>query len=212
MQNTKRNYIVSIILNLIIVLLELIGLVYCSLNQGLSMFTFYTVDSNYFLLVTSTLLLIYLVMNHIKDKRIPKLVIFLKYTSTINVILTFIVVIFVLIPMGGVASIKMMLLDGVMSIHHVICPLLATISFIFFDPKEKINNKDLFLSLVPTIVYATIIIILNITKVITGPYPFLHVYEQPIYMSILWVFIILGATLLISFLLKVINNHKLNNI
>ena len=40
-----------------------------------------------------------------------------------------------------------------------------------------------------------------IAKVIEGPYPFLYVYKQPVYMSVLWCVIILGGAYLIALLL-----------
>jgi len=35
-------------------------------------------------------------------------------------------------------------------------------------------------------IYAVVIVICNILRIIEGPYPFLRVYDQPIYMTILY--------------------------
>ena len=44
-----------------------------------------------------------------------------------------------------------------------------------------------------TIAYAIVFITLNILKVYEGPYPFLMVYKQPVYMSIVWFILIVGG-------------------
>ncbi|HPF53799.1 MAG TPA: hypothetical protein PLM48_04040 [Clostridia bacterium] len=57
----------------------------------------------------------------------------------------------------------------------------------------------------PTLLYAIVIIILNIAKLLVGPYPFLHIYEQPWYMSIVWIAVILGMATLLAWLLWLLN-------
>lgn len=53
-------------------------------------------------------------------------------------------------------------------------------------------------SLTPTIIYAIISTSLNIAKMMHGPYSFLYVYEQPIWMSVMYVFLIIGIAYLIG--------------
>ena len=57
----------------------------------------------------------------------------------------------------------------------------------------------------PTFVYAAIVLVLNFAKTLTGPYFFLEVYENPWYMSIVWVVVVLGMAALLSWLLLLIN-------
>jgi len=64
--------------------------------------------------------------------------------------------------------------------------------------------------LIPTIIYAIISIILNILKVMDGPYLFLHVYNQPIYASVLWIIGILGGAYLIALGIKEIKKEFIN--
>ena len=47
-------------------------------------------------------------------------------------------------------------------------------------------------------------------RVVEGPYPFLRVYEQPVYMSIIWVIVILGSAYGIAFLLASLLNRLTN--
>ena len=53
-------------------------------------------------------------------------------------------------------------------------------------------------AMLPTLLYGTITMLLNILRKLNGPYPFLHVYEQPVYMSIIWFIAIIGGSYLIA--------------
>ena len=85
----------------------------------------------------------------------------------------------------------------VMAYHHTLCPILAIISYIFFE-NNKIKKKDIPYTMIFTITYTIILIICNILHIIEGPYPFLLIYKQPVYMSILWILIIDGGAYLLS--------------
>ena len=64
------------------------------------------------------------------------------------------------------------------------------------------------MALLPTLVYALVLVILNLAKLVDGPYPFLKVYQQPVYMSCIWVLAILGGAYLIAALLARMLNRK----
>ena len=51
--------------------------------------------------------------------------------------------------------------------------------------------------------------ILNIAKLYVGPYPFLHVYEQPVYMTVFWIFAIIGGNVLIARLVQMVYNRRI---
>ena len=48
-------------------------------------------------------------------------------------------------------------------------------------------------------------IVLNVLKIVEGPYPFLLVYKQPIFHSIIWTILILAMTYAIALILKKVN-------
>lgn len=100
-----------------------------------------------------------------------------------------------LAPQMGVQA---MLLQGAMPIHHVLCPLLSLISYVRLEDGPR---PMLAIGLVPTLAYAAVIVALNIARVIVGPYPFLHVYQQPVYVSLLWLAGIVGSAAAIGWLL-----------
>ena len=199
----QRN--VSIALSIIIIILEIIALIVCYNSFGINL-AYYTIDSNIFLLISTILYLITI-------NNVPKIVQLIKYSSTLSVFITFLVVVFVLYPMYDF-NFQFMFLNGPNLYMHVLCPLLAVISFIFFDSNEIENSlKNNLRSLYFTIIYAIILISLNILNVVSGPYPFLKVNQQSPLMSLFWIVLILGGALILSkvlLFLKDMNNILYN--
>ena len=202
---------ISLVINILIFIFEIIGGYLYFVRSGWSFIQFYTEDSNTLTMFACLILAVYeYQLLHQKRDQIPGWVIWLKYLSTIGLTLTFLVVIFVLIPIQGIGekAIHFMLLDGSMLYHHLICPILTFISFLWLDPLGKLTRKDTALSLVPTIIYAGIMLVLNILRIEDGPYPFLRVYEQPFFMSCIWFAAILGGAYLIAFVLRIMLNWQ----
>ena len=90
-------------------------------------------------------------------------------------------------------------------------------SFLALEIEDKPPNTDVVKALIPTLVYALIAITLNLCRVIEGPYPFLMVYAQPWYASVLWCIIILGIAGFLAFVVWKVHNviwkrsSKINN-
>ncbi len=178
-------------LNILLIIFEIIALIQCWIAFGGFDFRYYTIDSNIFVMISAILYLL-------TRKKVPKAVQLAKYSSTLSVLITFLVVIFVLYPMYNF-NFQLLFLDGPNLIMHVICPLMAIIAFIFFEENDLDNSfLNNVRSLYFTIVYAIILISLNILNVVVGPYPFLEVNNQPVFMSVLW----LGGILLVAFVLS----------
>ena len=175
---------ISIIINILIVVFELFALFESSKN-GRVLIEYYTIDSNILVFISSFIYLIYVLKNE-KVNGLPKV---LKYISTVCVTVTLIVVLVILLPMFNF-NFKFLLLDGTMFFHHVFCPVLSIITFIFFDEIEKYDKKDVEYPLATTLLYAFILILLNLAGKVDGPYPFLRVYNLTISIAIGWVSLI----------------------
>lgn len=159
-------------------------------------YLYFTNLSNIFALI-GTCLYLYSLITH-QYKRLASL---LKYMGVCVTTLTFLVVVCILVPMQGIQMLYM----GNFIFFHLICPILLFISFVFIDAYQ-LDDNDYKLGILPTVIYSTIVIILNILKIIEGPYPFLMVYQQPIYMSIIWVCVIIGICIIVSKLLLKMKN------
>ena len=156
---------------------ELAGLVLASLENGWGQFVFYTQNSNYFLLATTLAHLYYL----LRKKPVPKAVNRLKYIATCTTTVTFVVAVTVLLPMYKRPYITF--LNGANLFQHTLCPILGIVTLLLMDPVEK---RDSILALIPTGIYALVMVPLNYFRVYDGPYPFLKVHNQPWYMSVVW--------------------------
>lgn len=168
-------------LNLIIVVLEILGFIQ---GVSLNMFIYYTNLSN---LIALMACLFFLYVSISKKESLRNIAGIFKYIATCMTSLTFVVVLCILVPMQGIQ----MIYQGNFVYFHLLCPILMGISFVFFDDIQLDTNKSLF-GLIPTLIYAIIAIVCNLIGVLVGPYPFLMVTKQPVYMSILWCVVVIG--------------------
>ena len=195
----RKKLIIYLILNILIIILEAIAFSLVFRRRGGETFQYYTQLSNLFLALTcipNAIFAIRALRN--KKKSIPHAVSLLSYMATCTTTVTLIVVLFVLSWMVG--DLWWLLTYDSMLYMHTLCPILAIIMLLWFAP-ERQNKKSAALALIPTIIYAIVGIILNILRLWDGPYPFLQVYNQPIWASFGWAFVILGCAYLIARLL-----------
>ena len=135
----------------------------------------------------------------------------MRYFSTCCVTVTFLVVITILVPLDGWHTLPNRLFMGTDLWLHTVGPLLNIFSFIFFEREVSLEKNAPVFALIPTLIYAVIAIILNLVKVIDGPYAFLKVYDQGFLKSIMWLVVIGSLAYLIAFLLKLANTPKNKN-
>ena len=186
---------ISLTFNLLIIILEIISFIITYYVNHKISFEYYTEDSNMLALITSSILVIYLVLN----KKTPDWLRLLKYSSTICLAVTFFVVIFVLAPMYDF-NYNFLLFENALLYQHLLCPILCIITFIFFDELGEYRLKDIFIGLSLTIIYTIILVILNCLDLVVGPYPFLIIKRQSLFMFITWIFMSVFSYL-IAFLL-----------
>lgn len=195
-QRTKT--IVAFVVNISVAIMEIVASIIGGIlhlkDYGLKIFFFYTQDSNLFLLLACVIMaVIQTEMLWGKWEKTPLWVQRVKYMATCTVSLTFIVVIFVLIPLAGFDSAVDKLFTEVKLYHHFLCPLVACLSFVTLEKEPELQFKDTLYALIPTAVYAVIMTVLNILRIVEGPYPCFKVYEQSVFMSCVWFVVILGT-------------------
>ena len=188
--------------NIAVVGLEIISVVLRIIYSSRSWFDYYTVDSNFLAMFAAMAFIYYTV----RGKQLPHWAEILKLSAVVALIITFLVCIFVLAPIypGGLPAI---MFEGHMLIMHTLCPIILAVSFIFFE-NNKLSNKDIFKGMIYTLIYGVIMIILNIAKVVVGPYPFLMVYNQPVWASIAWAVGILGGAAALTWGAIKLRRHK----
>lgn len=193
----RRKLILAFIINAAIVVLELVALALSLMEHGLGNFAFYTQDSNYLAAAASLLYCVYAVKSLRGSDEMPQWVGTLRYISVSCLMVTLFVVLLVLMPMSGENAL-FMLYGGSMLYQHTICPILAAVSFFALEGWEPFPKRAIVKALIPTLAYALVAVILNVLRVIEGPYPFLMVYAQPWYMSVLWCVVILGIAAILA--------------
>ncbi len=217
-KDIRKKIILSLAVNLALVVMGVIGCWLEALKHGLSVVRFFTFISNLIGIGAAAFMCVALAVS-LKNKQylVSRKAAVFKFMSTCCLALTFLVVIFALVPLavGRHATIgetiARFLFSGNMLYQHFLCPVVSMISIIFIDPLNFSFIKAGRLALiatVPAFLYAVVISLLNILKVVHGPYPFLYVYEQPVYVSILWAVGILLGTYLISFFLAKSVRHS----
>ena len=184
------------VLNILFILLEVAAIIATIISVGKIQIEFYTEDSNFFALLVTIIYSYYL----FSDKKVPKLVNILRLSSLAMLMITFLTVSLVLVPIYRMDL--SLAYWGPNFFYHLVCPILFFINYIFFSKKEEFSTKDIFVSIIPTIIYGTIITMMNVIVKGYGPYPFLYVYEQPVYLSVLWILIFLMTNLVITICLS----------
>ena len=193
----------SLISNLLIAGMELGALILCFIFEWPSTFKYYTTISNVFAGISCFLLAVYQFINYKTNKELPHFIIIFKYISACMLSVTFLVVLFVLVPASGDVNEMIRLLFS-----PKLCPILCIISFVLFENEYIIKKKYILYSLIPTFLYAIIFIFLNAFNIVNGPYFFLKVNNQPIYMSIIWFVAIMSLAAGISSLLWFLNKRR----
>lgn len=207
MTKYNKRTIVALIVNLLIVALEIVGVVLSVQKYGLGVFQFYTENSNYFALIVSAIFCVACIVSLARHIPIPNWVHILRYIATACLTLTFIVISFILSPLYP-ANFVGWLFKGSGLYQHFLCPLISIISFVFIENYLRLPKKTVWIALAPTLVYGVVCVLLNLLKLMTGPYPFFYVYLLPLYISIPSLVGMILLSLSIAFVLYKVNNKK----
>ena len=204
----RKNMIFAIILNIVIIALEIVGLVLSVKRHGAKVFQFYTENSNYLTLIVS-LFFVFEGFSALKNNRLlSKWTILLRYVANCCLAITLVVVLFILIPLRP-HTLTFMLFKDSNLYQHLLCPIISIFSFLTFENQIKLKKRAILISLLPTFVYGICLIILNLLKVVVGPYPFFYVYLLPLHILLLSIVGVLLISIFLSYLLYRLYNKKI---
>ena len=171
----------ELILHYIIVTLETIAVIYLLAIEGPTVFRYYTVLSNVLMLAASA----WYLSCYIGKKEIPEALTVLHLSAAVCLTVTFLIAAFVLMPQSTFAY---YFLDNVAPILHFIGPVLAVVTLMLSG--EEIPKYGVVVPALLTILYGLIALLLNIAKLLVGPYFFLEVYSTPAGTIAMWFAII----------------------
>ena len=173
----------SLAINIAVIILEIIGLKISISERGLKIFAYYTQISNIITLVSSCVFVVS------RDSVVP---ITLRYLSSCMLTMTFMITLFVLVPMGG--GFKRLMLSGNGLYHHTLCPIMSVASYIMWEQHSSLW----ILPTVLTFIYGIIMLIMNGKGVFDGPYPFFRVRNQSKLATVIWMVVLTGIIAAIS--------------
>lgn len=184
----------AICLNFFVVIAELISLQQVAAVRGVAMLTFYTECTNLFTMIASSIFCIAAVRSLLTGRTIPLWVRTLRFLSVTMLAIVLAVVVLVLAPLlGGRGGLLTLLFGGTMFFHHLFCPILAMLSYFILEDGAGAGRWLISLSLLPTVIYAAVLYLLNATSMVVGPYPFFMVNDLP-----LWLVAVAGGGLFLG--------------
>lgn len=173
---------VEIVLHALLVVLECIAIGYLLNLEGLTIFRYYTVDSNVIQLIVS----VWYLLCFTRKKEIPAALTVLHLVASVCLTITFLIAAFVLMPQSTFAY---YFLDNVAPIAHFIGPLLSVVTLMM--AREKIPRYAVVVPACLSLLYGFIALFLNWIKVLKGPYFFLEIHSTPANVIAMWFVIIL---------------------
>ena len=163
----KRKNIFAFCFNLFLIISEVIALIFMIVdNPHPSTFKYFTGDSNIVLLIAVAISFSYdcLLLKN-KIKQMPKWVDVVKLVATTAVTVTMFVTVFFLTPtfiINKPQDTKVLYL-GANLIHHIVCPVLAIITYVLFENRKDIKIVNTIYGLVPTLIYGIYYLIMAYT-------------------------------------------------
>lgn len=190
---------IAIILNVIIIILEIVDLIKVLPERGLKTFEFYTSISNMVTFLSSVVLLIFggaskgwFEVQLLGPGGVPGL---LRYTASCMMLMTFATTAFILVPLGGSAK-KLLFTEGLL--HHLVCPVLCVVSYVFFEKHSSVW----IVPVIVTFVYGMLMFWLNYKRKVDGPYPFFRVHRQGKGATVMWMCILTAIITVMSLIVR----------
>ena len=175
---------------ILVTVLELMGLSISVRARKWKIFVFYTQLSNLAALLSCVLCLLF---------GFNDFTVCVRYVSSCMLAMTFLITLFVLVPMGG--GFQKLMLKGNGIYHHTLCPILSVGSYLFLEP-----HCDLWvIPVILTMIYGLTMMYMNWAGKYDGPYPFFKVHQQSTTASIFWIIVLTVIISIISFGITKIN-------
>lgn len=175
------------VLNLLIVIFEIIAFKKSLSGSSIKKnFVYYTQISNLIALISSVLLVIFGTGGFVSV---------LRFLGTGMLGMTFFVTACILVPMSR--NPKGLLFSGSGLFHHLLVPVISTVSFLAFEKKPGL--QWVWLIAVLTLVYGLIMLYLNYQKRVEGPYPFFMIRKMGAKLTTVWMICLMLAVSGISF-------------
>ncbi len=174
------------ILNFVIVILGVIGFFKSIRRSGFKKnFIYYTQISNLITIVSSVFLVLFGTTTSVEV---------IRFLSVCMMIMTLLVTACILVPMSGKA--REFLFSGSGLFQHLLIPIISTLSYMLLE--KRVSTKWIWLPLSVTLFYGFLMLYLNQTKRIEGPYPFFMIRSMGKKLTTIWMACLIAVMSLIS--------------
>lgn len=168
--------------NILLIVLAGLGLYFSIVDKNA--FLYYSDNAGMFALSSS---IIYVIV--ILTKKEPNfLSLALRYVSTTCLVLTLVGTFYVATTTGE--NYLDSFIKGSHLFNNLLCPIVSFVSFTMFEGDRRLNKKKtIWYALIPTVIYGIIMLVCNVSNTFTGPYPFMMINDNPVYVTVI-VFIV----------------------
>lgn len=168
--------------NILLIVLAGLGLYFSIVDKNA--FLYYSDNAGMFALSSS---IIYVIV--VLTKKEPNfLSLALRYVSTTCLVLTLVGTFYVATTTGE--NYLDSFIKGSHLFNNLLCPIVSFVSFTMFEGDRRLNKKKaIWYALIPTVIYGIIMLVCNVTNTFTGPYPFMMINDNPVYVTVI-VFIV----------------------
>lgn len=183
--------------NILLIVLAGLGLYFSIVDKNA--FLYYSDNAGMFALSSS---IIYVII--VLAKKEPNfLCLALRYVSTACLVLTLVGTFYVATTTGE--NYLDSFIKGSHLFNNLLCPIVSFVSFTMFEGDRRLNKKKtIWYALIPTVIYGIIMLVCNVSNTFTGPYSFMMVNDNPVYITVIVVLItlvlnyVIGRFLLLS--------------
>ena len=168
--------------NILLIVLAGLGLYFSIVDKNA--FLYYSDNAGMFALSSS---IIYVIV--VLTKKEPNfLCLALRYVSTACLVLTFVGTFYVATTTGE--NYLDSFVKGSHLFNNLLCPIVSFVSFTMFEGDRRLNKKKtIWYALIPTVIYGVIMLVCNVSNTFTGPYSFMMINDNPVYVTVI-VFIV----------------------
>lgn len=168
--------------NILLIVLASLGLYFSIVDKNA--FLYYSDNAGMFALSSS---IIYVIV--ILTKKEPNfLSLALRYVSTTCLVLTLVGTFYVATTTGE--NYLDSFIKGSHLFNNLLCPIVSFVSFTLFEGDRRLNKKKtIWYALIPTVIYGIIMLVCNVSNTFTGPYSFMMINDNPVYVTVV-VFIV----------------------
>ena len=164
--------------NILLIVLASLGLYFSIVDKNA--FLYYSDNAGMFALSSS---IIYVIV--ILTKKEPNfLSLALRYVSTTCLVLTLVGTFYVATTTGE--NYLDSFIKGSHLFNNLLCPIVSFVSFTIFEGDRRLNKKKtIWYALIPTVIYGIIMLVCNLTNTFTGPYSFMMINDNPVYVTVI---------------------------